>query len=738
MSEQVKVAISSDFLTAFARLPKTIQGKVTEFLNKFRNNPMSPGINYEKISGGIDKKIYSVRIDNTYRGIVAREDETGVYLLLWVDHHDEAYAWAARKRCEVNPKTGAVQIFDVQPAKHAIVDTGSSETESDNPKAGSDELVQNRKAGQTPQVPLLFASATDDQLLELGVPQAQLAFVRSFRNPEEFIRAQASLPKDVCEYLSWLAEGIPVSEVLDYAREERGESSPSNAEGDASGNQQGIGSLADALKTPLSKKSFVIVEGEDELRRIMAEPLEKWRVFLHPSQRRIVNRSYNGPARVLGGAGTGKTVVAMHRAKHLADQTGDEERILFTTFTANLASDIKENLRKICTTDELRKIEVINLDAWVNQFLRESDFDAQIDYDNTSQVWEDAMAEAQTELPFEAAFFEEEWNRVVIPQEALTLEKYLKASRNGRGTRLDRKKRMLVWKVMDAYQNLLKERKIRDINTAMYECRQLLESAGSRPRYAHIIVDEGQDFSDNAYRLLRALAGSVLRNDLFIVGDSHQRIYHNKPILSRCGVNVRGRSSILRINYRTTEEIRRYAFALLDGIAFDDLDDGSDKGDRCQSLTHGSKPDVENFKGAAEEFEFIKNTIYELQDRGVALSDICLVARTKKLVDDYIAQLTHAGFRAYAIKRNKADDRALEGIRVATMHRVKGLEFQYVFIAAVNKNIVPLASAIDKTDKVTEAESLTAEKCLLYVALTRAQKGAYITSYGKKSPFLME
>ena len=125
MSEQVKVAISSDFLTAFARLPKTIQGKVTEFLNKFRNNPMSPGINYEKISGGIDKKIYSVRIDNTYRGIVAREDETGVYLLLWVDHHDEAYAWAARKRCEVNPKTGAVQIFDVQPAKHAIVDTGS-------------------------------------------------------------------------------------------------------------------------------------------------------------------------------------------------------------------------------------------------------------------------------------------------------------------------------------------------------------------------------------------------------------------------------------------------------------------------------------------------------------------------------------------------------------------------------------------------------------------------------------
>ena len=753
MSEQVKVAISSDFLTAFARLPKTIQGKVTEFLNKFRNDPMSPGIHYEKIAGGIDQKIYSVRIDNTYRGIVAREEETGVYLLLWVDHHDEAYTWAARKRCEVNPKTGALQIFDVQPVKNVIVDAGHSETEAgrsaaeaEHPETGAGHQVVGYKAparssidDQAQQVHPLFVSATDDQLLELGVPQVQLSFVRSFQNQEEFIKAQASLPKDVCEYLSWLTEGIPVSEVLDYAKEERWETirtDLTDTEETAAGSRQSTGSLADALKAPLSKKSIVIVEGEDELRRIMAEPLEKWRVFLHPSQRKIVNRSYNGPARVLGGAGTGKTVVAMHRAKHLADQTGDEERILFTTFTANLASDIKENLRKICSTEQLRKIEVINLDAWVNQFLRESDFDATIDYDNISKVWEDALIEAQTDLPFEAAFYEEEWNRVVIPQEALTLEKYLKASRNGRGTRLDRKKRMLVWKVMEAYQNLLKERKIRDINTAMYECRQLLESAGTRPRYAHIIVDEGQDFSDNAFRLLRALAGPEHPNDLFIVGDSHQRIYHNKPTLSRCGVNVRGRSSILRINYRTTEEIRRYAFALLDGIAFDDLDDGSDTGDRCQSLTHGSKPDVESFKGAAEEFEFIKKTIYELQDQGVALSDICLVARTKKLVDDYIAQLTHAGFRAYAIKRNKADDRTLEGIRVATMHRVKGLEFQYVFVAAVNKNIVPLASAIDKTDRVTEAETITAEKCLLYVALTRAQKGAYITSYGKKSPFL--
>lgn len=696
MADNVKVAISSDFLTAFARLPRAIQGKVTEFINKFRNDPTSPGINYEKISKGVDKKIYSVRIDDTYRGIVVREQDTGVYLLLWVDHHDEAYDWAARKRCEVNPKTGAVQIFDVQTVTEEV---------------------------SVPADASLFKEATNEQLLELGVPEEQLGFVQAFTDKEAFYSASDAMPQDAFEYLSWIVEGIPVDEVLDYAKEERG-------------GKEAHGSISEALELPLSLKSFVVVEGEDELHRIMAEPLEKWRVFLHPTQRKIVNRDYSGPARVLGGAGTGKTVVAMHRAKHLAAQMSGNGRILFTTFTANLASDIRENLRKICTLEELRRIEVIHLDAWVNQFLRESGFSAQIDYDNISNLWEKAVLMANVDLPFDAGFYEEEWNRVVVSQEALSLEKYIKASRNGRGTRLDRKKRMLVWKVLDTYQNLMKENQIRDINMAMYESRKLLEAAGSRPRYAHIIVDEAQDFSDNAYRLLRALAGEEHQNDLFIVGDSHQRIYKNRPALSKCGINVRGRSSILRINYRTTEEIRRYAFALLNGISFDDLDDGYDLGDRCQSLTHGLKPVVKAFGDAGEELAFILEEIKKLKDAGVALSNICLVARTKKLVDDYIAQITRAGLRAYEIKRSKTEDRSLDGVRVATMHRVKGLEFQYVFIAAVNNRVIPLPSAINRTDAISEAETLTAEKCLLYVALTRAQKGAYITSYGRKSEFL--
>lgn len=697
MMKNIKVAISSDFLTAFANLPRQVQGKVTEFVNKFRNNPMSHGINYEKIKNGIDKKIYSVRIDNSYRGIVACQQETGVYLLLWVDHHDEAYQWAARKRCEVNPKTGAIQVFDVQ---NIVEDADLSKKVS------------------------IFSAARDDELLKLGVPENQMEFVKKLASKEEFYEAQSAMPKDAYEHLSWLVEGFPMAEVLELVEEEYSTASAGE-------------DLAAALDVPTTLKSFVVVEGEDELRRIMAEPLEKWRVFLHPAQRKIVQKAYSGPARVLGGAGTGKTVVAMHRAKHLASKCNDNERILVTTFTANLAADIRENMRKICTVEELRRMEIVHLDAWVNRFLRESGFSAQIAYDDTiAPLWEQAILQANNNLPFESSFYREEWNRIAIAQEALTLEQYIKAIRTGRGTRLNRKQRIEIWKVFEIYQNLMKENHIRDINTAMYETTKLLQSAGRKPRYVSIIIDEGQDFSNNAYRMLRALAGEEHANDIFVVGDSHQRIYKNHPVFARCGINVRGRSSILKINYRTTEEIRKCAFALLNGISFDDLDEGEDFGDKCQSLTHGETPIVESFSNANDEFDFILNEVKKMNDGGIALTDICVVARTKKLVDDYLALFTKAGVRSYAIKRNKIEDRYHDGLRIATMHRVKGLEFKYVFITAVNNRIIPLQSAINNTDAISKAESIASEKCLLYVAMTRAQKGVYITSYGKKSDFL--
>ena len=699
MAEAAKIAISADFLTAFAKLPRQPQGRTTEFVNRFRNNPASPEIRYEKLEGGVDDKLCGVKIDDKYLGIVAREEETSTYLLLWVDRSDAARSWAANKRCVVNPKTGVLQIYE--------------------PPARVPAKPEMQKKD-------LFSRAEDGDLLQMGVPEDLLPYVRSFADQEEFYASEGTLPKDAFENLSWLAEGFSVKEVLDLAREEQEEKEEEE-------NREK--SISEALETPLSMKSFVVVEGEDELRRIMAEPLEKWRVFLHPTQRRIVKKNYSGPARVLGGAGTGKTVVALHRAKYLASRLEGDEKILFTTYTVNLAADIRENLHKICNKEELRKIEVVNLDAWVAHYLREQDYRAKIEYDDKvlESVWEEALELADVDLPFETGFYQEEWNRVVLAQEALTEEKYIKASRSGRGTRLDRRKRMAVWKVFENYQNLMKEKEIRDSSWAMYECAQLLTPA---TRYAHVIVDEGQDFSDNAYRLIRALAGEPHPNDIFIVGDAHQRIYRNHPVLSRCGIQVRGRSSTLKINYRTTEETRKYAFALLNGISFDDLDEETDSGAECQSLTHGEAPQVRNFRDAAGEFEFLLSEIRKLNSAGTAYRDICVVARTRKLVEDYAAMFTQAGIHCFPLKSSSRDDRSADGLRLATMHRVKGLEFQYVFVAAVNDGIVPMPSAMEGTDEVSRSEGLTSERCLLYVALTRAQKAAYITSYGEKSEFL--
>ena len=155
-----------------------------------------------------------------------------------------------------------------------------------------------------------------------------------------------------------------------------------------------------------------------------------------------------------------------------------------------------------------------------------------------------------------------------------------------------------------------------------------------------------------------------------------------------------------------------------------------------QDYCYGQFPEIKAYNTADEEFHGILNEINRIAESGASKKDICVIARTQRLVDDYVRLFTESGIRSYKIKRSKGDDRGLDGVRVATMHRVKGLEFKYVFIVAVNKRIVPLDSAINHTDEISERESITAEKCLLYVALTRAQKGAYISSYGQQSEFL--
>ena len=717
---KVRVAISTDFLTAFAAIPRRQQNKVASFINKFRNNPTSSGINYEKVVNAFDPSIRSVRIDDTYRGIVSKPKNSNVYLLLWVDHHDDAYKWAVRKKCMVNAQTGSIQVFDVE--------------ESTQPLQPTDNAIENKVEVVQPQsleqVEPIFRDISDEILIKVGVPEETLATVRkitSIANLDENINL---LPADEYEALYFLAEGYSIEEVLEeFTKKDE----------DVVDTEDFVA----ALNNVNTQQKFLVLDdedGQDELKEILAAPLEKWRVFLHPTQRKIVGKNFNGPTRVLGGAGTGKTVVAMHRAKWLAENVlnKNNEKILFTTFTRNLAEDIKSNLRKICPPEVMKRIDVVNIDAWVIDFLKKHNYNYKVIYGKElDNIWSKALTIASSEVQVPDDFYKEEWEKVVIPNDITTKSEYLKVARLGRGIRLDRKARMLVWNVFEEFKNLMNESGVRDADTAMMEARLLLENYGNILPYKSVIVDESQDLGTQAFKLIRQIAGEEHKNDIFIVGDTHQRIYSNKVVLSKCGINIRGRSHRLKINYRTTEETRTWAFNLLNGIKFDDLDTGTEDNKGYKSLVHGPSPEVVNFNNIEEEVDYIAKRIKELEEQGVDLNNICLVARTDRHLDMYREFLRDRMIKTYKIHRKEAEDRQNKCIRVATMHRIKGLEFDYVFLVGINDGVMPLRSAIDSaSDNVIKNQRIISERSLLYVAATRAKKAVYVSSYGRISEFL--
>ncbi|MBU1737089.1 MAG: UvrD-helicase domain-containing protein [Proteobacteria bacterium] len=704
------VAISSELMAAFAAIPKKKQGKVLDFITKFRENPTSASINYEKIIQFKDPTLRSVRIDQEYRGIVKKPDTGNVYMLLWVDHHDKAYSWAKNKRCKINPETGSLQVYDVDDTVQEISE--------------QKETVQSNDGKIS-----LFASIHDRHLLKLGVPEELLPLVRNINSDQELEEKCKNLPEEACEALFALAAGYTLDEV--FREFERSPDVDEKADTE---------DFEKALHNPDTKRRFVVVDDDIALQEILEAPLEKWRVFLHPSQRSLVERDWNGPVRVLGGAGTGKTVVAIHRAKWLAETTynAKNDKILFTTFTRNLAADIKENLGKICTDEPMRRIEVINLDRWVSNFLKKNDYNYDLDYGKrTIAFWKKALDLVPAELGLDDTFYREEWERVIQAQSITSFAEYLKASRIGRGVRLSRKNRKDIWPVFEEYRVLLNENNLREVDDAMRDACVLIQKKGAVLPYKAVIVDEAQDMSVQAFNLIRQIAGTEHKNDLFIVGDAHQRIYRHKVVLGQCGINIRGRGKRLRINYRTTEENRHWAVNLLEGLSFDDLDGGVDDQMGYKSLMHGVLPKVENFTSFQVEVEFIVKYLDQVQNEGGELNQICLVARTNELLRQYQGALKAMGKETCFIKPNEVEDRRIGGIRIATMHRVKGLEFDRVIIAGVNAGVVPLEVQWAQTDDTSiQREQETQERALLYVAATRAKKEVLVTSFGETSEFL--
>ena len=403
----------------------------------------------------------------------------------------------------------------------------------------------------------------------------------------------------------------------------------------------------------------------------------------------------------------------MHRARYLAEEVFNkkEDRILFTTFTRNLATDIQENLRKLCSVDALSRIDVVNLDAWVANFLRGQGYRHQVVFDeDENDAWAFALNQAPPDLGVAPNFYRSEWEQVIQAQNITDADQYLKASRIGRGTKLSRDAKKRIWPVFQEYRAQLNEQGKKEYIDLVRDARGLIQSKGITLPYRAVIVDEAQDMSAEAFRLMRAIVAESA-NDLFIVGDAHQRIYRHRVSLGQCGINIKGRGKKLKINYRTTDEIRRFAVCLLEGRDVDDLDGGPDQQKGYMSLTHGRPPLVRSFGSFAEELAFVKKHIQELKEEGAPLESICVVGRTKRVLEGYISQLQAADFTTYEIKRNTAEQRDKPGLRVATMHRVKGLEFEHVIVVAANKGIVPLEAAVyDAEDNVAKRNAETGER----------------------------
>ncbi len=699
------LACGKDFYDSVNKLPGSIKSRVLDLYNKLMTSVDGNGLNFESLNC-TDKSFRSVRLDDTYRVILSQQPNS--YILLWADHHDRAYEWASKRRLNLNAVSGTLELVEmnqsVETVKVREYENATAETDADP----------------------VFASFSDADLRALlSLTDETLAHLRTYKSDDHFLQDESALKQELGE------QGFNI--LFDLACGENYETVKENYHLNEKKEQPQ--SVDEALNNEYSSMNFHVITTEEELQMALSWPLDRWRIFLHPSQKALVNKDHNGPFRVTGGAGTGKTVAAMHRAAWLAarlEENGEPGKVLFTTFTKNLAGDIENNLRKICTPEQLRRIEVMNLDAWAVRLLKTAGsgnikLSWQLEKAEKDDLWECALSARSfdTKMPEGMTDNEirREWEQVIQAYDIMTQGDYLRVARTGRGIRLNKEQKKELWNVFDEYRFLLKQNNVMEAEDVYRTARELIEHNPALSRsYVSVVVDEAQDFGNAAFRLLAAIVKHCdsPKNTMYITGDAHQRIYKRKVVLSRCGIDVRGRSRKLRINYRTTEETRIWASAVLKDCRVDDLDGATDDLKGYHSLMHGEQPLINEKGNEEEELRAITDYIDKLAKDGCPLHGICLVVCNNDLVDTYKKRLSE---RKIPIHLLNGQSEPTEGhVSIATMFRVKGLEFDYMILAGMtedNLNRYP--------DRGNE-DDLMRYRSLIHVAATRARRHVLITS----------
>jgi hypothetical protein len=681
------LALTPSFQKSLARLTRQEQNLVHQTVMQFWMNPDAPGHRLHPLEMR-DRRFHSISPNMDLRIIVFRDGDR--HVLMYVDHHDLAYRWAERRTVATHPVTGSAQIVEFEEVVRA-------EAQLPSPTGRCDTAAP------------LFVAESDDYLLSLGVPPVYLETVRDLFSDDDLLAILDRLPEEAQEALFALAAGDqPVAR-------------PTAAD-----------LVADPFSHPDAQRRFWIAADEAALAEALERPWEEWLVFLHPAQRGAVERNFNGPARVSGSAATGKSVVAMHRAAYLARLSAGG-RLLLTTFSKTLASRLSDGMDKLLGTasEARRRVEVIHLHAYaIAQLHRRGLSLAIADADEISGRLHDAHGDLDPK--FTDAFVFAEWDAVVDYWGIKSWEAYRNTVRAGRGSPLSPRQRRQLWDVFARVQDDLDRDNRATWGEVSDRLRHIIDEEGARP-FRHVIVDEAQDLGPRELRLLASLAAPGPRA-LFFAGDIGQRIYRWPFSWLAAGVDVRGRAQRLRVNYRTSAEIRRFSDALLPAKLAEV--DGEQENRQTISVLRGPEPEIVGGASVEDEVAALVRWLRDLRARDVVPGQIAIFGRTRQVVrqraEPAIAQASLIG-RWLA----PDSDLATEAIAIGTMHAAKGLEFRAVALVGCDAGHIPLGAALADAD-ADDARFLVEERerHLLYVGCTRARESLLVTYSGKPAPYL--
>lgn len=686
--------IADTFTDSLAKLTGDEQKAVKTAAFDLQLNPAHPSLQFHKLDKPKDRRFWSIRVNSDVRLIVHKTDSS--LLLCYVGHHDNAYQWAERRRLETHPRTGAAQFVEVRETVQEIT----------IPKYV--EVAQPSAARVAPPNPPLFGNISEDELLGYGVPAEWLADVRR-ANEDTLLELADHLPSEAAEALLNLATGV----------------APKVA--------KPVAVWDDPFAHPDAQRRFRVMANVEELERALDYPWDKWTTFLHPAQRTLVERDYGGPARVAGSAGTGKTIVALHRAVFLV-RSHPESRVLLTTFSDTLANALRAKLRRLISNEPRlgERLEVHSMNAIG---LRLYEVNIGTPRISSGEVIRELLSKAAGAVEghkFSLQFLTTEWEQVVDAWQLESWESYRDVVRLGRKTRLHEPQRRVLWSIFERFRSALTARGLITQSDVFSRVTLKLKEV-AHPPFEFAVVDEAQDISVSQLRFLAAL-GAGRPNSLFFAGDLGQRIFQQPFSWKALGVDVRGRSFTLRINYRTSHQIRTQADRLL-GPEVSDVDGNKEERKGTISTFNGPPPDIMVLDTPEAEIKTVSQWLVKRMDEGIVPHEIGVFVRSGAELGRACAAVEDAKLPYKVLDENVETTTGRASI--STMHLAKGLEFRTVVVMACDDEVIPSQERIETVADDADLEDVyNTERNVLYVACTRARDHLLVTSVDPASEFL--